>query len=125
MPDEALSARGEFEVLLGQADLFARKFEQTQADLQRVEAFAASGFVLTLILLREMLASGKLSQARAVELLTGGIGYLRRMYRLDELEPHDGETIDTDKLLASMAAIDRQKGAEDLLVEVLAAVRKR
>ena len=125
MPDEGLSARGEFELLLGQADLFARKFEQTKADVQRVEAFAASGFVLTLILLREMLASGTLSQARAVQVLNGGIGYLRRMYRLDELEPQDGDTIDTEKLLASMTTIERQKGAEDLLVEVLAAIQKR
>ena len=125
MPDEGLSARGEFELLLGQADLFARKFEQTKADVQRVEAFAASGFVLTLILLREMLASGTLSQARAVQVLNGGIGYLRRMYRLDELEPQDGDTIDTEKLLASMTTRERQKGAEDLLVEVLAAIQKR
>ena len=122
MPDEA---RGQFEFLYGQADLLARKSERIEADLRRVEAFASSGFVLTIILLREMLASGQLSQQRAEQLLGSAIGYLRRMYRLDELDPQERETIDTESLLAAVSRIEQHKGAQDLLVEVLAAVRNR
>lgn len=124
MPDEGYSAATKFEVF-DHADSLAGRLERTEADLKRIEAFATSSFLLTLVLLREMISTGQLPKSRAVHLVGGAINYLRRLYHLDELDLGDDETVDIDKLLDAMTAVESHQGAEHLLVEVLAAVNRR
>ena len=110
--------------LISQVDALTRKLEQAEADSRRTEAFAASAFVLSIMLVREMLAIQHLSKEQGMTLVKAAIRYLRRIYHIGE-DQQEGDTIDTDRFLVALANIEHEKGAEDLLKDLLASLGKR
>lgn len=115
MTDDDILFRGEISRL-------SAKVEELEADLRRTESFAASSFVLAITLIREMLLAGQLPRERAVALVRAAIGYLRRMYQVGEINPFAEDSIDFDKLAAAVTRLRQEKGAEDLLKELLASL---
>lgn len=117
MPDDDILFHGE----LGR---LSERIDQLETDLRRAESFAASSFVLMISLIREMLVAGQLPKERAADLVRAAIGYLRRMYQVGEVDPFEGDSIDFERLSVAMSRIRYEKGAEDLLKELLASLNK-
>lgn len=117
MSEETLS-------LISQVDVLTRKLEQAELDSRRTEAFAASAFVLSVMLVRELMAIDQLSKDQGVLLVKTAIRYLRRIYHLGEGQ-QDGDTIDTDKFLVALGNIEHEQDAETLLRDLLASLTKR
>jgi hypothetical protein len=108
----------------GEIGRLAERIDQLEADLRRAESFAASSFVLAITLIREMLVVGQLPAERAAELVRAAIGYLRRMYQVGEVDPFEGDAIDFDRLTVALSRLRHEKGAEDLLKELLASLER-
>jgi hypothetical protein len=98
--------------------------DRLKADLERVEGFAAASFVLNMTLIRELLVAGVLPRDRAVRLVENAIDALRRLYRLDDVDPFRNDTIDFDRLGAAIDAAQHEESAEALLRRLLATLTR-
>ena len=98
--------------------------ERLQSDLERAEGFAAAAFVLNMTLIRELLAAGVLPHERAVRLVENAIDALRRLYRLDIVDPFHNDSIDFSRLAAAIDAAKHEESAETLLRRLLAALTR-
>jgi hypothetical protein len=97
--------------------------DRLRSELLRVEGFAAASFALNMTLLRELLVAGVLPHERAVGLIENAIDALRRLYRLDSLDPFRDDAFDFDRLASAIDATQHEEGAEALLRRLLEALR--
>jgi len=97
--------------------------DRLRSDLLRVEGFAAASFALNMTLIRELLVAGVLPHERAVGLIENAIDALRRLYRLDAIDPFRNDAFDFDRLASAFDAAQQEESAESLLRRLLEALR--
>jgi hypothetical protein len=97
--------------------------DRLRSDLLRVEGFAAASFALNMTLIRELLVVGVLPHERAVGMIENAIDALRRLYRLDAIDPFRDDAFDFDRLASAIDAAQQEESAEALLRRLLEALR--
>lgn len=107
----------DLEVLQGQV-------AKLQSNLDRAEAFGASGLALSVALLQELLGSERLDREAAIEAVGNALANVRRLYRSDGNDPFASGAVDAVELAREMNQAAREGAAEDLLHGLLKALRQ-
>lgn len=107
----------DLEVLQGQV-------AKLQSNLDRAEAFGASGLALSVALLQELLSSERIDRDAAVDAVGNALANVRRLYRSGDSDPFASGAVDAVELAREMNQAAREGAAEDLLRGLLKALRQ-
>lgn len=95
-----------------------------QSNLDRAEAFGASGLALSVALLQELLTSERIDREAAIDTVGNALANVRRLYRSDGVDPFASGAVDAIELAREMNQAVREGAAEDLLRGLLKALKR-
>lgn len=106
-------------------NLIEDRQDRQNANLDRVEGFAAASFFLTLTLVRQLITQKMLDQNQAVTMVEGAIHSLRRLYGVGDDGPSADGPLDYSRLSADLLASHHEAAAEHLLRQLLETLGNR